>query len=488
MRGRYEKDTGQVLALPTSLGHLLGDLSIQGGPTEINEEEEKKQAAAMDGTQQTSRQAFQTQKKTFETLTFMEAIESLRLPKPEVQVKGKRGGQNRKEINFKPHHLLQKIDLSGFKERRISRSGLRELLDGLELMPCIRSLNLRHNGITDEFDKEVLALFDIHKIKAIDLSFNLMKRLGMQIAKKLRDEVVHLTWLDMTMNDFDNDTTTVNTLIQGVKKQLKMIYVGMTVQGAQSDQLVKILQPKRPPTSMSLNMRNSRLSKNCFDWLGKCLVGADFCLTALNLKFCFLTFEQIKKLADSLKFNKTLTKLDLSNNGLCSPVANYLLEALRNNIYVSEVNFHGNSLDDVFAEQLAGLLEHNQVLYKVDISANPISAVGAQQILTAVSEFNDTLGSLGDLEDSSFMGVRVREELRQAMKLNNASYDKKKAHLEDLTAHTVTTHVDANARPGAAGNKVVSSSEQAEYPLLKPITFTNVVTDDYLDSYVWQLR
>lgn len=102
--------------------------------------------------------------------------------------------------------MIQVIDLSGFKERRISRSGLRELLDGLEILPCIRSLNLSNNGITDEFDKEVLAIFDLSKIKAINLSFNNLKTLALQIAKKLRDEVFHITWLDMTMNDFDNDT------------------------------------------------------------------------------------------------------------------------------------------------------------------------------------------------------------------------------------------------------------------------------------------
>jgi len=82
-------------------------------------------------------------------------------------------------------------------------------------------------------------------------------------------------------------------------------------------------------------------------------------LTALNLKFCFLNFDQIKKLADCLRFNKTLVKLDLSNNGLCSPVVNYLIEALRVNIYVSELNLHGNNLNDEFAVQFAELLGHN---------------------------------------------------------------------------------------------------------------------------------
>jgi Leucine-rich repeat (LRR) protein len=109
----------------------------------------------------------------------MEAIESLNLPKPEIVPKGRRGGAGRKEIKLLPHHLIQTIDLSGFKERRISRSGIRELLDGLELLPCIRSLNLSNNGITDDFDKEILAIFDLHKIKAIDLSFNHMKALGL---------------------------------------------------------------------------------------------------------------------------------------------------------------------------------------------------------------------------------------------------------------------------------------------------------------------
>lgn len=109
--------------------------------------------------------------------------------------------------------MITVIDLSGFRERRISRSGLRELLDSLELMPCMRSLNLSNNGITDDFDKEVLALFDHSKIKSIDLSFNNLKTLGMQIGKKLRDEIFHIQWIDLTMNDFDLDTPTVNMLV-----------------------------------------------------------------------------------------------------------------------------------------------------------------------------------------------------------------------------------------------------------------------------------
>jgi len=51
---------------------------------------------------------------------------------------------------------------------------------------------LRDNGITDECDREILEIFNIPKIKCIDLSKNNMVKLGGLIGKKLRDEVTHI--------------------------------------------------------------------------------------------------------------------------------------------------------------------------------------------------------------------------------------------------------------------------------------------------------
>ena len=53
------------MPLPTSLGHLLGDPSILGGPNEVDEEEKK-------GLEVDSRS---------KNVTFMEHIENLKLPK-----------------------------------------------------------------------------------------------------------------------------------------------------------------------------------------------------------------------------------------------------------------------------------------------------------------------------------------------------------------------------------------------------------------------
>ena len=83
-----------------------------------------------------------------------------------------------------------------------------------------------------------------------------------------------------------------------------------------ADSLAKLLAPKRP--AFSLNMRNSALTKNATDYLFKSIASPEYYLTALSLKFCYPTFEQVVELANGLRFNKTLVRLDMSSNGLKS--------------------------------------------------------------------------------------------------------------------------------------------------------------------------
>ncbi len=101
------------------------------------------------------------------------------------------------------------------------------------------------------------------------------------------------------------------------------------------------------------------------------------------------------ELANSLRFNKSLVKLDLSNNALKSCVVKFLLDSLLDNVCLTELNLSSNFLEDDFAKDLALVLENNPVLYKVDIANNPIGPVGAQAILNVLLVGNETLGSLG---------------------------------------------------------------------------------------------
>jgi hypothetical protein len=84
-------------------------------------------------------------------------------------------------------------------------------------------------------------IFTIEKLQYIDLSVNQMSKLGLMIGKKMRDEVNHIKWIDLTQNDFYNDNTANSTIIAGLKKQSHLVHAGLSVKGIYSDQLVRLL-------------------------------------------------------------------------------------------------------------------------------------------------------------------------------------------------------------------------------------------------------
>jgi hypothetical protein len=99
------------------------------------------------------------------------------------------------------------------------------------------------------------------------------------------------------------------------------------------------------------------MNKSAMDYLCRSLNHNEYYLTALNLKYCYLSFEFIVQLSDALRFNKTMVKLDLSNNALKACTVNYIIDALTVNRHLTFINFHGNFLNDDFAYQLADLLD-----------------------------------------------------------------------------------------------------------------------------------
>lgn len=116
-------------------------------------------------------------------------------------------------------------------------------------------------------------------------------------------------------------------------------------------------------------------------FLGSALADSKFYLTGLDLRFCYLTFEDMRTLSDAMKLNTTLVKLDLSNNGLKRCVLQFLMDTLIDNTSLTELRLAGNQLDDEFAVDVAILLEQNSIIHTIDLSNNPIGPQGAQYLL-----------------------------------------------------------------------------------------------------------
>lgn len=205
-------------------------------------------------------------------------------------------------------------------------------------------------------------------------------------------------------------------------------------------------------------------------------------------------------MGNALRFNKTLVKLDLSNNALKACTARFVLDALLDNVCLTELGLAGNFLDDEFAIDLSHVFEDNSVLYRVDISKNPIGPEGGKAILNSLLMKNETVGSLGDIEQNVYMGVRLKEELRQVLSLNNTSSDKRMTQIRDQKEAAKKSFVvekegddpRVKAEFGGSGTDKnafkAPPSRQMQYPLLQPVAFTNVMEDDYLSMGVWSLK
>lgn len=97
-----------------------------------------------------------------------------------------------------------------------------------------------------------------------------MFKLGASIGRKLRDELSHIQWIDLTMNDFSSEPNTNLAILQGLKKQKDLQYAGLTTMYQQSEFMVQLVSPNKK-TSISLNMRNSELTDNAMFYLCNCL-------------------------------------------------------------------------------------------------------------------------------------------------------------------------------------------------------------------------
>ena len=94
---------------------------------------------------------------------------------------------------------------------------------------------------------------------------------------------------------------------------------------------------------------------------------------------------------------------------------------------------------------------------------------------------------MGDLSTNVLMGVKLRKDIDEALRLNSISARAKKNNLKLEAQGRGKLFIDSDKIGADANEATYTSTVQQEYPM-KTITFTNLVEDDYIESSVWHLR
>jgi len=78
----------------------------------------------------------------------------------------------------KLYEKIERVELSGFNGRGVTWSAMKELIEGISLLPNIKKLTLKNNGINDDFIEEIVQIFELEKLISIDLSSNNIQKVG----------------------------------------------------------------------------------------------------------------------------------------------------------------------------------------------------------------------------------------------------------------------------------------------------------------------
>jgi len=381
--------------------------------------------------------------------------------------------------------------------KKFTRASMREFVESIADMRCLHTVILRNNGIDDTFTEELEALVNNWKIQSLDLSNNNIGKQGaLALSKALKDNGGHLEWLDLSRNNFGDDYSAVNSICMGLKSQRSLHHFGLTVNTndpkkadfSLSEGPTKLLVTM--PSLRSIALVASKINHTEITTIYNVLTHQGNHVTGLSFRFCFLDTRSVYLLSKAIAINRTLVKLDLSNNGLSPITGVYIVKNLKNNITLTDLNLSKNGLNDDFAEALAETLTHNEILWRVDISHNPIGEVGGHALLKAIRESNDSLESLGDefAANSASMGVLNVEEIRKLLKQNRVSkeirskllYEGRNTKGEDPKNLTLSQLNYTNSQS-------FFDAEIEDYKLLKPILFTNELFPKKTKSRLWNI-
>ncbi|CAG9323239.1 unnamed protein product [Blepharisma stoltei] len=353
--------------------------------------------------------------------TFLDAVRSLDLPK--LTKEDKFGGPKKKALNQSQAQLASKVSLCGYAGKNLTKENFGNFVTGVKRLPNLNIIELSGNGLSDTFQIELEELLLCKKIKRINLSNNdLGRAFTSKFVDILKAEDSHYEWIDVSSNPLSADSTAIINFSQALRKHPNLYHFSISVEGNSSEYIARAVVANKIITSVALP--HSKLTENCIETLCTGLSSKRQVsnISALNFSHCFLGARQMLLLADMLKHNRTLVKLDLSYNGLISNVARYLADSLRFNSSLHILYLQYNDLDDIFCENLAESLKRNSTLFECDLSGNPFTERGANRLIEIMGSYNHTISTFGLLDTNEHLGVNVREQLKNNTGFNRGNY------------------------------------------------------------------
>lgn len=355
--------------------------------------------------------------------TFEEKVESLNLPDPSDKTAKARIQKLRKLGDTK--YLIKYLDLSNYKDKGITKEGLKKVSDGLKMLRSVEVLDLSNNNLEDYFIAEILDFISNDTIKRINLKQNNLTKVSGKKIYQLLKNLKHLEYFDIRYNPMCVDELVSSNICLSLKTHEKLFHLGIS--DSSRDAAVRCLYLKK--NLRSLFIEDNRYKTKTYEYLARTLCDKKIYLAELSLKFSNIDYIAICSLERALKLNRTLISLNLYSCNLSDNSGAKLIEALEFNNVLIDLNLGFNKFGDSFCSVFKEKLRFNKMIKVIDISKNYTISMESFDLIIEGLLNNQSLISLGDLTELK-IGVKQKEHTTQILNLNTEFYLKEKRDCE----------------------------------------------------------
>ena len=295
------------------------------------------------------------------------------------------------------------LDISFIK---LSNKEATAISDSLRITNILQELNLSNNEITSEGATRIAEAMNVNTVlQKLDLSNNWIDVEGLICLVKITNGNSALRFLSITHNNVAHSEFL--QIERNVKQTFHHLHQSLCEVHASWNEIVSTNEGVKLKSVIVVFYSNEMLSNDdaredvwSFDTISDSTYRAKFlsnCLKEDNrlqeLELCNHNIN-IVMIANAVRINTTLVKLDISCNTLSDEGAAAVSGCLKVNNILKELNISKNQITSEGAMTIAEALQLNTALVKLDISRNMLSDKGALSITDCLKINNCTLQEL----------------------------------------------------------------------------------------------
>ena len=250
------------------------------------------------------------------------------------------------------------------KNRGLGDARVAPIVEIIDRLPVIHSINLCDNRLTDETLMPLaLKLSSFKHLTFLDLSFNKMDDSSETIIEYLQSD--ECTLISLLLNGADVDDDEAGNLMEAFASNKSVTTLGLAHNKIGENE---ILNTVKPDVTTGGEAIAEMLMKNTT-------------LTKLDLSWNAIRLESATTLGQAFESNMTLKSLNLAYNAMGDMGTQVLGRALRKNKGLEEIDLTSNSVMPKSAAVLAHSLCYNETLCTLILDGNVLGKVGAQSLV-----------------------------------------------------------------------------------------------------------